>query len=79
MSVKDAGFFDFSAMKAAEWYRRFRDVATAYASPDPALLVAVAGGYGATYILADPRQPVLPLPRVFANRTFVVYKMEAEP
>lgn len=79
VSTKDAGLFIFSAADAATWYARFREVAAAYASPDPATLVTVARRYGATHILADPGQPAPSLPRVFRNRTYAVYRVEARP
>ena len=52
---------------------------TAYASVDPAPLLAVARRYGATHILADPAAPPIPLARVFANTGYVVYRIEPAP
>lgn len=79
VATKDAGLFIFSAGKATAWYARFRDVVTAYASAEPAALAAVARRYGATHILAGPTGPPMPLATVFANRAYVVYRVDAAP
>jgi hypothetical protein len=79
VATKDAGLFIFSAAKATAWYARFRDVVIAYASAEPAALPAVARRYGATHILAPPTGPPMPLVQVFANRAYVVYRVDAAP
>jgi uncharacterized protein DUF6798 len=79
VATKDAGLFIFSAAKATEWYARFRDVLAAYASSEAAPLVAAARRYGATHVLADSAAPSMPLARVFANRGYVVYRIDPAP
>jgi hypothetical protein len=79
VATKDAGLFIFSAAKATAWYARFRDVVTAYASAEPDPLLAAARRYGATHVLAGPAGPALPLSEVFANRAYVVYRVDPTP
>jgi hypothetical protein len=79
VATKDAGLFIFSAARATAWYRRFREVAEAYASREPAPLVAVARRYGATHLVVDAGQPLIPLPRVFSNARYVVHEVDRTP
>jgi hypothetical protein len=79
VATKDAGLFIFSAPKATAWYARFREIAEAYASREPAPLVAVARRYEATHVVTAAGQPPVSLPRVFANQAYVVYKVDATP
>jgi hypothetical protein len=79
VATKDAGLFIYSATKATAWYARFHDVVAAYASAEPAPLIAAARRYGATHVLADPAAPAMPLDRVFTNHGYVVYRVDATP
>jgi hypothetical protein len=79
VASKDAGLLLFSAARAAAWYARFRDVVRAYASAEPALLLAVARNYRASHVVTAPAGTALPLAPVFANGAYVLYRVEPTP
>jgi hypothetical protein len=77
------------AASIVAWWRCLHDVyggpqlaergwCRSLAERDPDTLAALAERYGADYLLTRPA-PVLPFERVYANRRYVIYRMDEVP
>lgn len=79
LSYKDASMLIYSEVLAEEWYRQFREVVAAYASPNGRQLELLAKRIGASYILilTTGSEPCLSAPVSFENQRYRVYQVRS--